>query len=60
MNYILPVRVRVRADVTAGTLLWEGYAARVVPQGRRRSGQAVLLREESRFGLSCAPGSSRV
>jgi hypothetical protein len=29
-------------------------------EGRRRSGQAVILREASRFGLACASGSSRV
>ena len=29
-------------------------------KGRRRSGQVVILREASRFGLACAPGSSRV
>jgi hypothetical protein len=60
MNSILPVRVRPRPEVTARTRRREGDAARGVPPGRRRRGQAVIRREESRVGLACALGSSRV
>jgi len=56
MDHILPVRVRPRTAVPARTLLGEGEAARVVPSGRRCSGQAVRLRGGHDAAVRVRPG----